>query len=393
MNVTKVCQKYCIGCGLCGSEQNVTMQVGEKGFLQPEFNQSDKVENFLKEVCPINDLTQRKEDSYVVWGESKGAFGAHAKDDVLRKQASSGGVLTGLAIYLLEKKYVDGIIHVIADKDVPTQTRCRVSTTREEVMEGCGSRYSISSPWISLSQIVDDKKKYAAIGKPCDIKALRKLKESNGKYDNIVYLMSFFCAGMPSKQANENLLRELGCAENDCKSLTYRGNGWPGYATAVDGTGKEHVMEYSKAWGGILGRDVHPYCRICFDGIGEAADIACGDGWYITENQTPDFTEREGRNIVFVRTQAGEAIYNAAVKDGVIESEVWENLEQLEIIQKYQFTRRTTMKERMLAYKIFGKQAPYYDKKKMTVLSKVGRKKERTKIFLGTIKRILQKKI
>ena len=311
----------------------------------------------------------------------------------MRKKASSGGVISAIAVYLLESGAVDGIIHIRADEKNPTKTVCQVSSTREAIVEGCGSRYAISSPWLALSEITESDKKYAAVGKPCDIKALRRLKDAEGKYSNILYLLSFFCAGLPSKQANERLLQELGCPGEECKSLTYRGNGWPGYATVTDRCGSEHTMEYSKAWGGILGRDVHPYCRVCFDGIGEAADIACGDGWYISENQTPDFSERDGRNIVFVRTDLGGEVYQAVVDAGAIISTEWENLSQLEIIQNYQFTRRTSMRERLLAYRLFCKRVPLYDKKKMTMLSRKGRKKENVRIFLGTVKRILLKRI
>jgi len=391
MNVTKVCKEYCVGCGLCHSELGVEMKPDEKGFLQPEFQDNIEIKRFLENVCPITDVS--KEEEYLVWGKCKGEYAAFAKDNVLRKKASSGGVISAIAVYLLESGAVDGIIHIRADENNPTKTVCQVSSTREAIVEGCGSRYAISSPWLALSEIIESNKKYVAVGKPCDIKALRRVKDAEGKYSNILYLLSFFCAGLPSKQANERLLQELGCSGEECKSLTYRGNGWPGYATAMDGNGKEYTMEYSKAWGGILGRDVHPYCRVCFDGIGEAADIACGDGWYISENQTPDFSERDGRNIVLVRTDLGEEIYRAAVDAGAIISTEWENLSQLEIIQNYQFTRRTTMRERLIAYRIFGRRVPQYDKKKLTMLSKKGIMKEKVRVFLGTAKRILLKKI
>lgn len=392
MKITEICQEYCIGCGLCKSEQSVEVSTEKNGYLKPQFEETDGMEKFLRNVCPVNGMA-RVEGTGDVWGESKGVFAAHATDDGIRKKASSGGVLTALAIFLLEKNYVDAIIQVTVDEKVPTETQCQVSTTREEVLACCGSRYSISSPWISLSQIVDEGKKYAAIGKPCDIMALRRMKEYSHKYDNILYLLSFFCAGLPSKQANERLLKELGCDKENCKSLTYRGNGWPGYATAIDNNDKEYVMEYSKAWGGILGRDVHPFCKVCMDGIGLAADISCGDGWYVTRDQTPDFTERDGRNIVFVRTGIGEKIYKDAVKYGAIESADWEEIGHLEIIQKYQFTRRTTMKDKICAYKLFFKTVPYYDKRMLKKLSQKGNYKERLRIFLGTVKRILQKRI
>jgi len=391
MKVTEVCQNYCIGCGLCKSERDVMMPVRETGFLSPQL--TENMEDFLEQVCPIAGVKPELL-SKDIWGTSLGAYAAYSKDGTLRKKASSGGVLTSLSIFLLEAQLVDGVIHMVADESNPTATVCKISYTREEVLEGCGSRYSISSPWLSLSQMIEPEKRYAAIGKPCDIMALRNLKDNTGKYENIEYLLSFFCAGMPSKLANDKLLKELNCDNQSCRSLTYRGNGWPGYATAVDKAGKEHTMEYSKAWGGILGRDVHAYCKLCMDGIGLAADISCGDGWYLTEDgKQPDFTEREGRNIVFVRTLKGKKLFEQAVQAGELYASAWEELEQLKIIQKYQYTRRTTMKDKLLAFRLFGKPVPRYDKGVVNQLSKQGPCKERTRIFLGTVKRILQKRL
>jgi len=290
MNVTKICTEYCIGCGLCKSELNVEIKENTKGYIYPEF--SNKNEEFLKNVCPIMDNHKDAKEYNSIWGNVDMAVGAYATDAEIRKKASSGGVLTALSLYLLETGKVDGIIQVSADTNNPSKTVCRISTKREQVLDCCGSRYSISTPWYELSSKIDITKKYAAIGKPCDILALRRLRDYNKKYSCIEYLLSFFCAGLPSQDAQKALLSQIGCKNDECVSLTYRGNGWPGYTTAIDKDGKEYTMEYSRAWGKILGRDVHPYCRLCIDGIGEAADISCGDGWYIKDGE-PDFSERE----------------------------------------------------------------------------------------------------
>lgn len=392
--MTSIYSEYCIGCGLCKSELQLDMEKTEKGFLKPAFHAGEDESRFLKKVCPINGTQSIEEKQTDIWGKRNGIYGAWALDKNIRRQASSGGVLTALAVFMLESKLVDAIIHVVADEKNPTETKCQVSTTKEQVISGCGSRYSISSPWLTLSACAEKDKRYAAIGKPCDIAALRNLKNLDKRYDNIIYLLSFFCAGLPSAQANGRLLDELGCEREKCESLTYRGNGWPGYATAVDCEGKNYQMEYSKAWGGILGRDVHPYCRLCIDGIGEAADISCGDGWYITsDGKEPDFSEREGRNVVFTRTETGEELYQKAMAAGVIYSEAWEDMGQLRIIQKYQYTRRATMAAKLKAYKLFGRKVPPYNKKILGKYAKVIASKEKARVFLGTGKRILQKKI
>lgn len=390
MNVTKTCTQYCIGCGLCKSERNIEMNESAKGYLYPMLDKSS--EEFLKNVCPIMDNHEEAINYSSIWGNIELAVAAYSRDTEHRKKASSGGVLTALCLYLLEEGKVDGIIQVKADETNPTKTVCQVSTTRTQVLECCGSRYAISSPWMDLATKASDGKIYAAVGKPCDILALRRLKNNEKKYENIVYLLSFFCAGIPSTDAQKNLLSQIGIGKESCANLTYRGNGWPGYTTAVDKEGKAYTMEYSKAWGGILGRDVHPYCRLCIDGIGESADISCGDGWYIKDGQ-PDFTERDGRNIVFTRNSLGTKLLEEAAKAGYVVYENWEDFQSLEIIQKHQYTRKTTMRAKMLGYRVCGKKIPVYDKKLLKKYAKNATFKQKAKVFLGTMKRIVQRRI
>lgn len=394
MKVLDVCSAYCIGCGLCRSELHTEMYRDEKGYQKPHFVATKETENFLKEVCPVTGLSSGKLQTKALWGKSVSVLAAYANDMQIRRKASSGGVLTALAIYLLESKQVDGIIQVKVCEENPIETICRVSTTREDVMECCGSRYSISSPWMSLSEIVQSNKKYAAVGKPCDIAALRRLREYNKTYECILYLFSFFCAGLPSKQVNERLLQQLGCEKERCKTLSYRGNGWPGSATATDFDGKTYEMEYSKAWGDILGRDIHPYCRLCIDGIGEAADISCGDGWYITaDGKQPDFSEKDGRNIVFTRNEIGENLMRDAVHSEVFTASEWEDVSQLNIIQRYQKIRRTTLRTKLLGYRLCGRVVPQYEKSLLKEYAKEASAKDKLKMFLGTIKRIVKKVI
>jgi len=392
MKTAKVCERYCIGCGLCKSEIGTELKALPSGFLSPVMSEKKEEKEFLEKICPVNG-PQNGISCGEIWGEYNGIYGAYSADDIIRRKASSGGVLTALATFLLDSGEVDGIIQVTSLEEDPTKTKCQVSTTKEEVLQCCGSRYSISSPWISLNDLVDSNKKYAAVGKPCDITALRNLKNQGEKYKNIIYLLSFFCAGLPSQQASDRLLATMNCQKENCTSLTYRGNGWPGYATATDKLNRQYTMEYSKAWGGILGRDVNPYCRICIDGIGESADISCGDGWYSLENGEPDFSEREGRNVVFVRTEAGSELYKKAIENGEIISEAWESLDNLAKIQKYQYTRRATMSAKLWAYRLFGKPVPGYDKTALKSYAKHASLKQKGKIFLGMVKRIVLKKI
>lgn len=391
MELTQVAKEYCIGCGLCMSEAGVPCCKDSNGFTKIVEPIDCKQSDFIEKVCPVIGCNY-SDSGESIWGDNVGIFSGFSTNNDIRRTASSGGVITALAMYLLETKRVDAVIQVKANSQNPIETVAVVCRSRDEVMKCCGSRYSISSPWVNISKLVDSDERYMAVGKPCDIAALRNAQNNLGLFNNIIYLVSFFCAGMPSEKANRNLLRALNCNAESVDSLTYRGNGWPGFTTAYDKNNQKHTMEYSKSWGGILGRDVHKYCRICIDGIGIAADVACGDGWYIKDNQ-PDFTEHEGRNVVIARNSEGLALLSDAQSAGYLQLVDWNDTSELEVIQKYQYSRRTTMSAKLLALKLMGRKVPKYNASILKKYSKKASAKEKWRMFGGIVKRVLKGKI
>ena len=187
-------------------------------------------------------------------------------------------------------------------------------------------------------------------------------------------------------------MRQLNVSKGDLKRLQYRGNGWPGYATAIDKNDGIHSMDYNSSWGKILGRDVMKACRFCLDGIGELADISCGDAWYLTSDNRPNFTEAEGRNIVFARTQCGDELLKEISSKGLIELPS-ANLNELRYSQTFQLERRASMAAKLLALKIMRHPVPKFNKVSIKLYKKEIAFKRRAKLFLGTIKRVMQGKI
>ena len=384
----KILSEYCCGCMLCSSVGEATLNKDAKGFYHPQFGD----EEFLTSVCPCygNQLTQM--DPSQIWGKHIAVYYGWSSNNEVRYSASSGGVLTQIACYLLETKKVDYIIQTSVDADEQTKTVTKISSTVDEVEDCCGSRYSISNPLDVIGNL-DLSKTYAFIGKPCDVTVLRnyiKIKPQVGK--SIKYILSFFCAGLPSEKAQDELLRQLNVSKGDLKRLQYRGNGWPGYATAIDKNDGIHSMDYNSSWGKILGRDVMKACRFCLDGIGELADISCGDAWYLTSDNRPNFTEAEGRNIVFARTQCGDELLKEISSKGLIELPS-ANLNELRYSQTFQLERRASMAAKLLALKIMRHPVPKFNKVSIKLYKKEIAFKRRAKLFLGTIKRVMQGKI
>lgn len=382
-------EKYCTGCGLCAAFNKAKLQKGNKGFIYPIEADS----TWLKKICPASGNQNQWMDGSI-WGHYNSVQFGWSSDESLRAKASSGGALTEIASFMLEKRIVDSIIHTCVSATNPTGTQACLSTTRDELKARCGSRYSISHP-LEIINKLDLTKRYAFIGKPCDVIALRNFLNLSKEYRNvIVYTLSFFCAGLPSDAAQDKLLKELGCNRNDCKCVVYRGNGWPGFATATDENGNEYKMDYDSSWGKILGRDIMPACRFCIDGIGETADIACCDGWYLNKDKTPDFSEHEGRNIIFARTDVGSKLLQQVISEGNLIIEDFPGFESdMAYIQHFQRERRETMLAKRVAMNIMFKPFPRYAWGNLLRYYHGSEFKYSWWTFKGTIKRILLGKI
>lgn len=332
-----------------------------------------------------------------MWGKYVGIYEGYSNNPAVRYAASSGGILTSLAVYFLEEHIVDGVIHTGADDDYPLSTKTYVSRTADDVMKHMGSRYSIFSPLMNIMDILSENldKKYLFIGKPCDVMALKRGMAVNEQLKKqIVFTMSFFCAGIPSDEINSKLLNEMGCPKEELHSFTYRGNGWPGYTTATDKSGHEYKMTYQEAWMEYLGRNVKKICRYCMDGIGEAADVACADLWYLDKNNKPDFSEHEGRNLILARNNTADSyIQKAAEKGYITVGDYSASIQNLPQQQPHQFSRRVTMRYRILPLRLFGKFAPKYSSKLLKSANAYSSKGVNWSTFKGSVKRILQGKV
>ena len=394
-DVIKVCQEFCTGCGLCASVRGTHFFEGSNKFQSPELTEKDC--DFCAEVCPAAGNAANNYLSGTIWGNVVSCYLGWSVDEDVRFRASSGGVLTAVCIYLIQNKIVDGIIQVKRAADDQTKTITVVNTTAEGVLECLGSRYTSSAPLMNIKEMIESGKKYAFVGKPCDISALRmyQISEKEEWVSQIEYMFSFFCAGQSSEKANRKLLKALGCdSPTELQDLSYRGNGWPGYATVTLKNGVTNKMEYEQSWMTILGRDVRKSCRFCVDGTGEMADISCGDAWCLGSDGKPDFAEASGRNVIFSRTEKGEALMNQLIAHKAIKAESYDlQKSELKKIQPYHYNRKSSMSSVVLAMKLCGREYPLYGKKILKKFAKDYPLKNKILRCAGTIKRVWSKTI
>ena len=240
-------KKYCTGCGLCQSKGFTSFSENEKGFIFPDVVDED-MELFCNQCCPMGENGIKEHSGDSVWGDYIGFWTAHSSDSNIRRHSSSGGIITTICCWMLAHNIVDGVIQIRGKVDNPIDTEIVISRSSDEVKTRSGSRYTRSSPLLYIDKYFEGASKYAFVGKPCDCIALRNYMEINPKVkESILYLFSFFCAGTPSQEANAKLLKRLDIEPNECSSLVYRGDGWPGYTKADSSNGKESIIYRERA--------------------------------------------------------------------------------------------------------------------------------------------------
>lgn len=395
-------EDVCAGCGLCASiDENIEMHYNIDGYLRPNFNPDHISENTLKLIehsCPgvvvKNDLkydVSGKIDK--VWGPYNNIYKGYSSERTVRHNGSSGGVLTSIAIFLIEYKKVDCIVHVGASTEIPYVNQTKLSFTKRDIIMNTGSRYAPSSPLEAIKKIVKSNLKCAIIAKPCDISAIRRyLNIKPDLTSNIKYLLSFMCAGIPSIEGTKEVISKFGLTLDEVMELRYRGEGWPGFFKVVENNGKIHKMTYNESWGTILNKHIQFRCKICVDGTGEFADVTCADAWEESNDGYPSFEENEGMSLIIERTSTGTNLINEAIFEGYINIKEGMELRAIDKIQPFQLNRKKNIFPRKLALKLLGKRLPNYNLAQLYKLSLSQNPKQFIKNFAGMFIRRLKLK-
>jgi len=392
--------ELCIGCGLCVGlfgEDAVKLSKNNHGYFTPVEVKPLTIEQrvLLSHVCP--GVTVRHAENSIkyhpVWGPYLNVSTGYAADANIRYKGSSGGVVSALLIYLLETGFVDSVLQIGTSSVNPLYNEVKISRCREDVLSCAGSRYSPSAPLVTIGEVLNHTDRFAFVGKPCDVAALRQLEQyDNRVQERIVVMLSFMCAGVPSLYGTEEVLKHFGAEPNQVASFKYRGDGWPGFTKAVMKDGTEYQMNYEESWGKILNRHLQLRCKICPDGTGEFADIVGADAWVGRDDGYPDFTEHEGMSLVIARTERGRKIFDSSVKSGTLIKEASLTINEIKKIQPYQANRKQTLFSRLVAMKIVMHKFPNYDWSSIVRAAIYGGMLIQLRSFLGMLLRELRRK-
>jgi coenzyme F420 hydrogenase subunit beta len=294
----------------------------------------------------------------VLIGNYLNCYVGHSKDHGIRYHSSSGGLVTQLLIFALEKGIIDGaLVTRMSDKD-PLRPEPFIAKTKEEIICASKSKYCPVPANVALKEILNKGGRFAVVGLPCHIHGVRKAMSTNKKLRESVRLtFGLMCSYNRSFFATEYVLQRLGTTKRNVVKLDYRGDGYLGSMRVKLKNGREKsvpFVEYYTRW--LRSFFFLPRCTLCIDHTCEVADISFGDNWL------PEFQEESvGSSIIICRTKPAEELVAAALSNGSIE------LSDVECGQVVQSKREALLRKksyigaRVTLFKLFGRRTPIYD--------------------------------
>lgn len=386
----------CAGCGACAGllPGKVAMTVAPPGYLRPQQTAplTPAEDALVAAVCPglgQSVAAQGRADP-VLWGPHVAMQTGWATDPAIRFAGSSGGALSMLLVHLLAEGVVDAVVQTAASPDLAIGNATVISADVAEITRAAGSRYAPSAPLADLRAQVASGRRFAFVGKPCDAAALRAACGQEAAIAAAFpVILSFFCAGVPSHAGGRAVLAALGTDLEATAAFRFRGNGWPGLATATAHDGTERQMSYHDSWGHILSKHVQHRCKICADGTGVAADIVCADAWESDAKGYPLFTEAPGVSLIVARTALGAQLVAGAEAAGRLETAPFD-VATLAGIQPGQRERRRALLARLAALRLVGRPVPRYHGLQILAAARQNPLARNLKNFLGTLRRALR---
>jgi coenzyme F420 hydrogenase subunit beta len=254
-------------------------------------------------------------------GYTENLFVSHPVDQAVRLAGASGGLVTGLLLYLLARGEIEGAIVVRMDPEKPYRSEGVLATTAEEIRDAAQSKYCLTPSMEVLRELRTRKGKFAVVALPCQVHGLRKLAAVDPKLaDKIAYIFGLYCNCNLNPNGHLEAIQACGIGLDEVARFDFRGGGWPGgfYVTRKDGSGVSlHPTIIIKDVMNIMFRLFGAWrCYLCIDALSEYADLSFGDFWAI--DYAGGLAKMERCTLVSQRTASGLRLLKQAAADGAV---------------------------------------------------------------------------
>lgn len=330
---------YCIGCGACTLGQSGSLyQIGldPLGFYRAQATRPDLGGEDLDRICPFTNSGSHEDQiasslfSGFEWQQAEyvgsylSLYAGHVVQNGFRVRGSSGGFTSWVLAELLTRGLVDAVIHVKRSSGGEVLYEYGISKDVDALNTGAKSHYYPVEMSGILEFIRNTPGRYAVVGVPCFIKALRRLSENEAVFkERIHYCVGLFCGHLKSKGFAESLAAECGVTPKQLSGIDFRTKleGQKSYNYGITAFGIDDGKEFNKTravselvgtdWG--MGFFKYKACDFCDDLSAETADVSVGDAWL------PQFTDDSmGTNVVIVRRPEIKSLIEEGIESGAL---------------------------------------------------------------------------
>jgi len=334
----------CIGCGACAvaSDGAYEIQFTKLGIYQARRNPARPLsarddQMLAGSVCPFSNVATNEDEladrlfvdahhRHSAVGRWCSAYVGAVAEGKFRSDGSSGGMISWLLVELLQRGLIDGVVHVSANAPTADDSilfKYRVSRTAEEIRLGAKSRYYPIEFSAALEQVRTQPGRYAFVGVPCFVKAIRLLQRSDPILrERIKVTLGLFCGHLKSAALVASFARQSGLEAHQIVGVNYRvkqpHRRADVYTVGLTTAEKEAQRDWAQMIDGDWGMGFFQYsaCNYCDDVMAETADVSFGDAWV-----KPYSGDGRGTNVVVVRASWIDDLLRAARAEKRVELE------------------------------------------------------------------------
>ena len=357
----------CLGCGVCAYSDAIgkTRYCAAKGQFLPELGRENRDDPLAYRLCPgkgydiVGDASKRYREASCdpELGRVLTCHAARSNDPEVLEKASSGGMISQMAIFLLEKGLVDCVLTTVFHYtgDGP-RARGVLARSRSEILAAQGSKYCPVDLSEALRALKGSEARLAVIGTPCQIAAIRNLQRLDPALgERVVIAIGSFCGGIKSYQYISRIAGVRGIEPGEISSFRFRGGGQPGSMLIQSRSGKRAELPYP-GYVGLTGLPKHLRCHLCVDATAELADVACGDAWLERFLLDPN-----PWSMVICRNAQAQQLMRSMLGAGCIACREVSLQEIKESQHENLRSKKTRQRSRMRLYRMLGYRVPEFD--------------------------------